>query len=186
MGVASAPALILGAALHKQIKTLLFTPFYVALALIVGAVLMIFAERRKVSIRITQLEDITVKEALIIGMFQVISLWPGFSRSGSTITGGLLAGVNRQIAAEFSFLIAVPVMCAAVAYDLYKSANLLTSADILPFSLGFLVSFFTAIIAIRFFVAMLSKITLLPVAIYRSCLGCLVLLLLAKGSTWPH
>ena len=185
LGVASLPALIVGALFHKAIKQSLFSSGYVAAALIVGGVLMFAVEKRQSTPRVNRVEDITLKDAFLVGVFQILSLWPGMSRSGSTIVGGLFIGLERQTAAEFSFLISVPIMCAAVSYDLYKSMAILSSADLLPFAIGFVTSFITAVFAIRFFVSLLSKITLVPFAIYRICLGLLVFALLAKGSVWP-
>ncbi len=185
LGVASLPALIVGALCHKAIKQSLFSSGYVAAALIVGGVLMVAVEKRQRTPRVNRVEDITLKDAFLVGVFQILSLWPGMSRSGSTIVGGLFIGLERQTAAEFSFLISVPIMCAAVSYDLYKSMAVLSSADLLPFAIGFVASFITAVFAIRFFVSLLSKITLIPFAIYRICLGLLVIALLAKGSVWP-
>ena len=127
---------------------------------------------------ITEVEKISYKLCLAIGLFQCLALWPGVSRSGATIVGGMLLGLNRKIAAEFSFIMAVPVMCAAVGYDLLKSSSFLSLSDIPIFLFGFIVSFITAIIAIRFFMRILNSFTLAPFGIYRILLGALVLFLL--------
>ena len=109
-------------------------------------------------------------------------MWkPGTSRSGSMLVGGLLLGLSRSVAAEFSFLVAVPIMCAATTLDLYKSREILSQSDIIIFGVGFVVSFVTAIVAIRTFMALLRRFTLHPFAFYRIALGVLVLILL-RGS----
>ena len=111
------------------------------------------------------------KQALTIGCFQCFALWPGMSRSASTIIGGMLAGASRRAAAEYSFLAAVPVMLVATVYDVYKSGNLLTAGDIPLFALGSLVAFVSAAFAVRWFVGLLGQHTLVPFAIYRLVVG---------------
>lgn len=179
--VACLPAFILGGLFGSKIKQYLFNPHTVALALICGGVIMFLVEKRSGRARIHQLEKIGYTEALLIGICQCVSMWPGFSRSASTIVGGMLVGLERRVAAEFSFLVAVPVMTAAVGYDLLKSLSFLSFNDVRAFAIGFVVSFITAIIAIRFFMRLLATWTLKPFAIYRIVLGVLVLGIL--GST---
>ena len=180
--VACLPAFIFGALFHSSIKAFLFYPQPVAWALIVGGVLFILAESPLGSrIQPTDkrpLEEIKIKDALVIGLFQCLALWPGMSRSGSTILGGLLVGLERRAAAEFSFLVAVPVMVAAVSYDLVKDGMNLTFEEVKLFGLGFVVAFITAIFAIRFFILLLKRWTLAPFGWYRIALGSLVLWLI--------
>lgn len=176
LGVGCLPAFVLGALFHGAIKSLLFHPWPVALALVVGGVVLVVVERVPTVVRVERLEQLTVFDAFVIGLAQCCALWPGISRSGSTIVGGLLRGVERQAAAEFSFLLAVPVMCAAVSYDLYKSSAEL-SWDLLPlFALGFVVALIVAAIAVKCFVALLNKLGLEPFGYYRIVLGGAVLL----------
>ena len=175
--LACAPVFVLGFIFHSQIKMYLFTPLTVALALIVGGVLMIFLESKVLQARVTKLEQVSYKDSFIIGIFQCLALWPGMSRSGATIIGAMLIGFQRSLAAEFSFLIAVPVMCVAVAYDLIKSIDLIASDQIPIFALGFIVSFFVSIIAIQFFISILKRVTLRVFGIYRIVLGVIVLAL---------
>ena len=177
--VASVPALFSGALLHSAIKAHLFSSLTVACALIVGAFIMIAVERRKIEARVLSLEAITFTQAFFIGVAQCFALWPGMSRSACTIVGGLLCGLERRVAAEFSFLVAVPVMAAAVLYDTYKNYRLLEMSDIGLFAVGFVVSFITAVIAIKAFIALLQKFSLLPFAWYRIALGILVLAIMA-------
>jgi len=173
--VTSIPALFFGALFHEAIKTRLFTPLPVAAALLLGGIIMVWIERRERTVLTTSVEELTLRQCFGIGLFQCLALWPGMSRSGSTIIGGMLLGLERKLAAEFSFLAAVPIMCAAVGYDLLKSRVFLEAADIPFFALGFLVSFVVAVAAIRFFVAIVSRYSLIPFGWYRIALGILVL-----------
>lgn len=173
--VACLPAFVSGFLLHKYIKSMLFFPVPIALALLVGGVVMIFVERTGLKVKTEKVEDITLRQCFAIGCFQCLALWPGMSRSGSTIIGGLCVGLNRTLAAEFSFLVAVPVMCAAVGYDLLKSATALASSDIVTFAIGFIISFVTAVVAIKWFMKLLSRWTLAPFGVYRVLLAILVL-----------
>lgn len=173
----SLPASILGLLTHHYIKTYLFSPFTVGLALLIGAIAIIWVERRHFTVKTQTLDEISPALALGIGCFQCLALWPGFSRSAATIMGGMILGAKRTIAAEYSFIAAVPIMFAATGYDLLKSANLFTSADI-PFILtGFVVSFLSAWLAIKGFIKLLGKVTLVPFAWYRFGLSILVLIL---------
>ena len=176
--VACLPAFVLGPLLHGHIKTYLFSPLTVSLALIVGGVVMILIERRELETQVLTLENLSYATCFNIGLFQCFALWPGVSRSGATIIGGMLLGLHRQLAAEFSFLVAVPVMIAAVSYDLMKSFGALGGEDIKVFAIGFVVSFVTAILAIKFFLGLLRTHTLIPFGVYRIGIGLLVLLLL--------
>lgn len=175
IAVACAPAFVLGFLLRDFIKDNLFHPAPIAIALILGGIVMIAIELRKPAPRVTRIEEISVRDAFIIGLAQCVALCPGVSRSGSTIVGGLLAGLGRRAAAEFSFLVAVPVMFAAVGYDLYKSFAHLQASDIPVFALGFAVAFVTAVAAIRFFMAIISRFSFAPFGIYRIIAGILVL-----------
>lgn len=178
IAIACIPAFILGFLFHSIIKEHLFSVTTVAWALIVGGVVMIVVERRLDGGSSSKdLDFITPRQALKIGLFQCFALWPGMSRSASTIIGGLLCGVSRVAAAEFSFIIAVPVMCAAVGYDLLKSASQIAVSDISFFAVGFIVSFFVAVIAIKFFIELLKRFTLVPFGWYRIALGSLLLII---------
>ncbi|CAM3945163.1 undecaprenyl-diphosphate phosphatase [Rahnella bruchi] len=161
------PATILGLLLHSQIKSL-FEPKFVMYALVVGGVLLIAAELLKPKKpRAEGVDDITYLQAFMIGVFQCLALWPGFSRSGATISGGMLMGISRFAASEFSFLLAVPMMMGATALDLYKSYSFLTMADLPMFATGFICAFIVALIAIKTFLAVIKRISFIPFAIYR-------------------
>ncbi|MGL4725912.1 MAG: undecaprenyl-diphosphate phosphatase [Scandinavium sp.] len=165
--LAMIPAVVLGLVLHDAIKAL-FNPVNVMYALVVGGVLLIAAEVFKPKQpRAVGLDDMTYAQAFAIGCFQCLALWPGFSRSGATIAGGMLIGVSRYAAAEFSFLLAVPMMMGATALDLYKSMGFLTTADIPMFAVGFITAFVVALFAIKTFLHIIKRITFIPFAIYR-------------------
>ncbi|MEN3752578.1 undecaprenyl-diphosphate phosphatase [Mangrovibacter yixingensis] len=161
------PAVVLGLVFHDFIKTL-FNPVTVMYALIVGGFLLIAAECLKPKKpRAEGVDDMTIRQAFVIGCFQCLALWPGFSRSGSTISGGMLMGVSRYAASEFSFLLAVPMMIGATILDLYKSIGFLTLADAPMFATGFVMAFVVALIAIKTFLELIKRISFIPFAIYR-------------------
>ena len=172
------PAFVAGALLHKTIKTYLFSSDTVAAALVVGGVIMIAVERRKRASTVHELGQISYGKSFAIGLFQCAALWPGISRAGATIVGALLLGLDRKTAAEFSFLLAVPVMVAAVGFDLLKSYGELSAASIPFFAAGFVTAFIFAALAIRSFLALLGRWTLVPFGVYRIVIAALVLWLL--------
>lgn len=161
------PVMAVGFLLHKPIKTYLFSPLTVIVGLVAGAVLMLVAEKVSVRPFTRQLNEISIRQALLVGLFQILSLWPGFSRSGSTIAGGLFFGLTRKAAAEFSFIIAVPLMLVACVYDLLKIWRILSIADLNMFATGFIVAFFVAYLSIVWFLGFLNKSTLASFAYYR-------------------
>jgi undecaprenyl-diphosphatase len=159
IGLACAPAFVLGALFSKQIKHYLFYPGPVGWALVLGGIAMILIESRNRPPELERLDDITWFHAFWIGVFQCLALWPGMSRSASTMIGALLIGVHRRAGAEFSFLVAVPVMCAATAHDLFENYRHLSLSDVPMFLTGFVVSFIVAVAAIRTFLAALGGYT---------------------------
>src|SRR5690606_9181330 len=158
------PAVVIGLAIHSWIKANLFGPQTVMYALVAGGILLIIAEKFRPAVRSETLDDISYKQALGIGLFQCLALWPGFSRSGATISGGMLMGISRQAAAEFSSLLAVPMMMGATALDLYKSIGFLTVGDIPMFAVGFITAFLVALIAINTFLQLIKRISFIPFA----------------------
>lgn len=172
------PCLIMGFLFYKHIKSLLFYPFPVAIALIVGGIGLIIVEKMIKQDSQSQKDVISLKDAFIIGLFQVLSLWPGMSRSGSCLIGSRLIKINRVLAAEFSFLVAVPLMFVAVAYDIYKNFHLFNSSEVGMFFLGFVIAFVSAMCAIKVFISYLSRFSLIPFGVYRIILGLIVLYLL--------
>ncbi len=165
------PALVFGFLAHGFIKSRLFGPHSVALALGVGALLILAVEMRSRRPRVYGLDELTPGLALGVGLFQCLSLWPGFSRAGATIMGAMFLGAERKVAAQYSFLAAVPVMCAAVGYDLLKSWRLFSGEDVVFLAIGFVVSFVSAWAAVKTFIALLGRCTLKPFAWYRLALA---------------
>lgn len=174
----SLPAALLGALMHGVIKERLFNPASVAFALAIGAVLMIWVERRSTKPVTETIDELTYRQAFLIGVCQCVSLWPGFSRSASTICGGMLGGCSRAVAAQYSFLAAVPIMLAAVSYDLYKNWAHLSADNAQPFLVGFIVAFISAIVAVRTFLSFVSRHRLSVFAWYRLALAVAVILVM--------
>jgi undecaprenyl-diphosphatase len=167
IGLATLPALVVGYLARHLIKEKLFTPVAVTAALAVGGVAILIAERFVSRRRSSSLDALTLPQAFGVGLFQVLALWPGTSRAAATIVGGMLLGLDRKAAAEFSFLIAVPIMFAATGYEALKMRNLVGAEDLVQFGIGFLVSFVVALIAVKAFVNFLGRGTLQPFAWYR-------------------
>lgn len=178
-----APALTVAFFARDFIKSL-FGASTVLWALVAGGILMIFAEwmnRRKIRITAHDLDDLSYGQALAIGFYQIISvLWPGFSRSGSTISGGMLSGVSYKASADFSFIIAIPIMCAASGYELLDSYQNFTSETIGYFVIGFLISFVVAYVVVILFMRMIQKIRLTHFAIYRFILAAIFWLFIMR------
>jgi len=179
--VAFMPAAVLGLLFIKQIKFYLFNPIVVASALIIGGVLILWAERRKHVIRATSVDDITWKDALKVGFAQALAMIPGTSRSGATIIGGLFFGLSRKTAAEFSFFLAIPTMFAATAYDVFKNRDLFSADDIGIFAVGGAASFVSALLAVRGLIRFISRHDFTVFAWYRIVFGMLVLLTAYTG-----
>lgn len=175
IAVAFVPALVAGALLGGAIKQWLFNPVTVAGALVTGGLVILLIERWGPRTRIERVEDITPQLALGIGLAQVASLFPGVSRSAATIMGGYCLGLSRPAATEFSFFLAIPVMFAAAIYDLAASREVLSAADAPMFAVGFAVSFLTAALVVRSFVAFVARHTFAAFAWYRIAFGLVVL-----------
>ena len=167
LAIAMLPACLLGYLSHGLIKKYLFGPHTVIIGLIIGGVFMIFAEKKRKKLYIRNVDEITSKQALSIGLFQCLSLWPGFSRSGSTISGGLLLGISRKAAADFSFIMAVPLMFIACINDLLKVVKFLQLSDFAILAIGFITSFVVAYGSIVWFLKFLNRYTLTGFAVYR-------------------
>ena len=175
--VAFVPAAIAGLLLHDWISDTLFGPRTVAAALIVGAVAIVVLEWAKRPGTIANVDDVTPGRAAMIGLAQCISLWPGFSRSAATILGGLVCGLERKAATEFSFFLAIPTLGAATVYDLYKKHDLLVPGDMTWLLLATAVSFVVAWASIRWLIRFVATHDLTPFAWYRIALGIVVLLM---------
>ena len=142
-------------------------------SLVAGAILMIFAEKKHGEFVSNTVDELSYKQALLIGLFQCLAVIPGFSRAGSTISGGLLVGANHKTAAEFSFLVALPIMVGATGLDLIKSLHFLHASDIPMFAIGFITAFVVAMLVAVWFIKVLGKIGLSVFAYYRIGLAAL-------------
>ena len=169
------PAGVLGLMFHSTIKALLFNPLTVATALVVGGVIILYMEKRAYHPRVQSVDDMRWPDALKVGFAQALAMVPGTSRSGATIMGGLVFGLSRKTAAEFSFFLAIPTMFAATAYDLYRNRALLDAADLPVFAVGFVASFFAAMLAVKLFIRFISNHTFIVFAWYRIVFGLIVL-----------
>jgi len=172
------PAAVLGLAFHSTIKTYLFSPLTVAIALILGGFAILLIEHidaNKTSCSLSSLDQMTHTQAVKIGFAQSLALIPGVSRAGATILGGMIFGLNRQIATEFSFLLAIPIMFAATAYDLLKNWKLLTMSDTSMFMVGFITAFASALLVIKMFLRFVATHDFRAFAWYRIGFGTLVL-----------
>lgn len=180
--IAFLPAAVLGFLFGKYIKAVLFNPVAVASAFIVGALIIIWAEKREHNIRIHSVDELSKLDALKLGFAQAFALIPGTSRSGATIIGGLLFGLSRQAATEFSFFLAIPTLTAASIYDLYKHRDLLDAAVDAPhFVLGMIAAFFSALLAIKALLRYISQHDFLIFAWYRLIFGVVVLVTAYSG-----
>ncbi len=180
LAVTSLPILILGFFLEDFIKGVLFNPMVVVWALAIGGLIIIFIERLPFRHDTKSLDGISLKQALLIGCFQCFAIVPGTSRAASTIIGGLSSGLDRRIAAEYSFIAAVPIMCIVSVHDLLKIYDQLNTGDLIMFGLGFVVAFFSAILAIKFFIRLLQHWTMVPFGVYRILLAAGYYLLIVR------
>ncbi len=175
LAIAFLPAAGVGFLIHGWIKERLFNTPVVAWALVLGGIAILLIERWGPPTRYREVTDIPRTTALGIGMAQVLSLVPGVSRSGATIMGGYALGLSRTAATEFSFFLAIPIMFAATLYDLMKSAGALAASDVPFFAIGFAVSFVSALIVVKAFLAYVSHHTFAAFAWYRIAFGAMLL-----------
>jgi undecaprenyl-diphosphatase len=167
IALATLPALMVGYLGRHAIKAQLFNPEAVTLALAVGGIAILLVERLAVRRHASPVDAVTVMQALGVGLFQILALWPGTSRAAATIIGGMILGLERKAAAEFSFLIAVPVLFVASGYELVKMRSQILADDAIGLVIGFVVSFVVALLAIKSFVSYLGHGKLAPFAWYR-------------------
>jgi len=175
IAVAVLPAVVLGLLFHKTIKTYLFSPLTVAGALVAGGIAILAIERLRHRNHIESVDDLRWWNALLVGCAQSVAMFPGVSRSGATIMGGLLLGLSRRTAAEFSFFLAIPTMFMAATYDLYKNWGLLQVQDIGMFAVGFVAAFVSALLAVRGLLRYVSNHSFDAFAWYRIVFGFVVL-----------
>lgn len=169
------PAAFLGLLFHSKIKAFLFSPITVASALIIGGLIIIYVESREYNPTTHTSDDMTIWQALKVGFAQSLALIPGVSRSGATILGGMIFGLSRKVATEFSFFVAVPIMFAATFYDLYKNRDILSMDDMGIIAIGFVSAFLAAMVAIKFLLKYVANHDFKAFAYYRIALGLLVL-----------
>ncbi len=177
--VAFFPAVVLGLLLGKAIKAHLFTPVVVASTFIIGGFIILWAERRQqnnpAAARVQEVDDMSAMDALKVGLMQCLALVPGTSRSGATIIGGMLIGLSRKAATDFSFFLAMPTLIGAGVYSLYKERALLSVADVPLFLVGLVFSFVSAWLCVRWLLRYISGHSFVPFAWYRIAFGIVVL-----------
>ena len=187
--VAFVPAVVLGLLFGKAIKEHLFTPVVVASTFIIGGFIILWAEKRQqrnpAVARIHEVEAMTMMDALKVGLVQCLAMIPGTSRSGATIIGGMLLGLSRKAATDFSFYLAIPTLIGAGVYSLYKERALLSVADVPLFMVGLVFSFASAWLCIRWLLRYISSHSFVPFAWYRIAFGVVVLATAWSGVvTW--
>jgi undecaprenyl-diphosphatase len=173
------PAMVLGATLHKTITEVLFNPWVVSIALILGGVAIILIERERPPPTIHSVPEMGPLAALLVGFGQALAMIPGTSRSGATIITALLVGVDRKVAAEFSFILAIPTMLAATAYSLFKARAELSADGAGLIALGFAAAFVVAFLVVRWLIGVVGRIGFAPFGWYRIVLGAVMLVWLA-------
>jgi undecaprenyl-diphosphatase len=178
--IAFIPAVVLGLLLGKAIKAHLFTPVVVASTFIIGGFIILWAEKRQAThpaaVRVNDVDQMTMMDAVKVGLVQCLAMIPGTSRSGATIIGGMLLGLSRKAATDFSFFLAMPTLIGAGAYSLYKERALLSMADVPLFAVGLLFSFISAWFCVRWLLRYISSHSFVPFAYYRIAFGLVVLL----------
>ncbi len=181
--IACIPAVVLGLLLNDKINEYLFNPITVAFALVVGGILMIVTENRfRHKYTTESIEQISIKQSFKIGCFQCLALWPGMSRSASTIMGGWISGVSTVAATEFSFFLAIPIMMGATTLTLVKSGMNFSNGEIITLIIGFITAFLVSLIVVEKFISYLKKKPMKVFAIYRIIIGVLLLFLIKFGS----
>ena len=183
LAIAFIPAAVVGLLFSKQIKAFLFNPISVATALVVGGLLILWIEKRQSTRtpKVMRVEDMRPKDALVVGLAQILALIPGTSRSGSTIMGGMLWGLERKAATEFSFFLAVPVMIAATFYDVIKHHKDFSLQDAMLIVVGFVAAFVAGLVAVKALLKFIATKNYVPFAWYRIVFGGVILLTWLTG-----
>jgi undecaprenyl-diphosphatase len=180
--IACVPAVVFGLILNDKINEYLFNPLTVAFALILGGILMIVIENRfRHKYTTNSIEQISIKQSFKIGVFQCLALWPGMSRSASTIMGGWFSGISTVAATEFSFFLAIPIMMGATGLTLVKSGMDFTSGEIITLFIGFITAFLVSLIVVEKFISYLKKKPMKVFAVYRIISGVVLLFLIKFG-----
>jgi undecaprenyl-diphosphatase len=173
------PAAVAGVVFYRIIKEYLFSPWVVAVSLVIGGLLILVIERLRPRPKITRVENMPLRTALLVGCCQVLAMIPGVSRAGATIMGGLVLRVDRPAATEFSFFLAIPTMLGATVFDLYKNRAILSSHGAALIAVGFVAAFISAMFVVRWLVDFVSRHGFGPFAWYRIVIGTLALIGLA-------
>jgi undecaprenyl-diphosphatase len=176
--IAFLPAAVAGVLLHRFIKEVLFSPWVVAVSLVVGGFLILLIERLRPLPRVRTVDALPLRTALAVGFCQILAMIPGVSRAGATIMGALMLGISRPAATEFSFFLAIPTMLGAAVYDLYKSRDELSFDNGTVIAVGFIVAFFAALVVVRWLVDFVSRHGFSVFAWYRIALGMIALVAL--------
>ncbi|WNC90568.1 undecaprenyl-diphosphate phosphatase [Paraburkholderia sp. FT54] len=190
--IATIPAIVLGLLFEKSIKAALFSPVPVAFALVAGGVVILWAEARQrvrgeTAARVQNVDDLSALDALKVGLAQCFALIPGMSRSGSTIIGGMLFGLDRRVATEFSFFLAIPIIFGATAYELYKDWHVLSVDALGTFAVGFVAAFVSAFACVRWLLRYIAAHDFTAFAWYRIGFGLLILLVGYSGAlSWTE
>ncbi len=184
------PAVVMGLTLGKMVKEHLFTPTVVATTFILGGILIMLAERltaRQPTSRVESMDDMTPMDALKVGLVQCLALVPGTSRSGATIIGGMMMGLSRKTATDYSFFLGIPTLMGAGVYSLYKERALLSMADLPLFLTGLVFAFLSAWVCVRWLIRYVSSHNFMPFAWYRIAFGVLILVTSHMGwVTWAE
>ena len=175
LALAFLPAMLIGGLFHNIIKEIFFSNLVIAIALIVGGILMIFVESKPRKSQIEDIDSIKPLQAFYVGLFQCLAMIPGVSRSGATIIGALLLKFNRKVATEFSFFLAIPTIFAATAFDLLKNFHDLSTSGLELILVGTIAAFLSAILVIKWFISFVSKNNFIPFGIYRIIAGIIIL-----------
>ena len=188
VAIAFVPAVVLGLLFGKAIKAHLFTPAVVATTYILGGFIILWAERRPASaVRLHSVDEMQPIDALKVGLVQCLAMIPGTSRSGATIIGGMLLGLSRKAAIDFSFFLAIPTLIGAGAYSLYKERALLSWADVPMFTVGLVAAFISAYACVRWLLRFIANHNFVPFAWYRIAFGIVVLATSWSGAVvWSH
>jgi len=175
------PAVVIGLLAHGFIKSVLFSPWVVAVSLIVGGVAILLIEARRPLPRFSEVTQFPAWTCVLIGLCQTLAMIPGVSRAGATIMGAMMLGANRRAATEFSFFLAIPTMLGATVLDLYKNRNALNGDGIELIAVGFIVAFLAAMVVVRMLIAWVSRHGFMPFAWYRIVVGAGMLVFLSLG-----
>lgn len=176
--VAFLPAAVAGVLFHSQIKEVLFSPWIVAISLIIGGIVLLIAEQASPAPRYKNMDSMSFKTAFGIGLCQIASLIPGISRAGASIVGAQFLGMERKAAAEFSFFLAIPTIFGAAVYDLYKNIDIISLSDAPVFAVGTLMAFASALMVVNWLIGFVGKHGFKPFGYYRIIAGTVLMILL--------